>query len=222
MNLVYQTKSEMVYDGIRKDILNGIILPGDRLLISAVAKRYGISEIPVREAFQILTQEGFLNSKPNSGFVVSQISKKDVNNIFHVRVELESLAVREAVRYITDEDIDKLEKMIDASEKYIETCDYGAYWLSNREWHFAVYSYSKNDVLIRLLTEMYNYSCRYPAYYTHPQELCDSVASHRGILDAMRCRDAEMADALIRSHTIKTRYHYINRLQEALGDDLLE
>ena len=222
VSMEYSTKSERVYFGVRDGIVSGKIMPGERLLISAVAKEYGISEIPVREAFRTLTQEGFLNSKPNAGFVVSQISRKEVNDIFRVRVELESLAVREAIRNITEEGVNELFRMVDDSEKFIPVSDFGAYWLANREWHFALYRHSNNDVLMRMLTELFDYSCRYPAYYTRREELSESVESHRQILEAVLRKDAGLADALIRSHTIKTGYHYIARLEETLGDKLLD
>ena len=54
----FQTKSDMVYHRVREDIVSGVFAPGERLLISAVAKQYGVSEIPVREAFRVLSQEG--------------------------------------------------------------------------------------------------------------------------------------------------------------------
>lgn len=59
----FQTKSDMVYHRVREDIVNGVFAPGERLLISAVAKQYGVSEIPVREAFRVLSQ-GFPQDSP--------------------------------------------------------------------------------------------------------------------------------------------------------------
>ena len=115
----FQTKSDMVYHRVREDIVSGVFAPGERLLISAVAKQYGVSEIPVREAFRVLSQEGFLKTRPNSGFVVSQVSRQDVENIFQVRLELEALATRQAVRRMTDADIDVLENMVAQMEQHI-------------------------------------------------------------------------------------------------------
>jgi DNA-binding GntR family transcriptional regulator len=64
----YKTKSEMVCCLVRKDIIKGILRPGTRLIISNVAKQFDVSEIPVREAFQILVQDGFINTAPNARF----------------------------------------------------------------------------------------------------------------------------------------------------------
>lgn len=217
MKRSFQTKSDMVYHRVREDIVSGVFAPGERLLISAVAKQYGVSEIPVREAFQVLTQEGFLKTRPNSGFVVSQVSRQDVENIFQVRLELEALATRQAVRRMTDADVDVLENLVVRMEQYIESQDYHAYWLDNRVWHFELYKHCGNDVLIRLLTEMFDYSRRYPAYYTRQEELRNSVDEHYQIVDALRKRNAELAEAYIRSHTIETKYHYIRRVEEMIA-----
>ena len=215
----FQTKSDMVYHRVREDIVSGVFAPGERLLISAVAKQYGVSEIPVREAFRVLSQEGFLKTRPNSGFVVSQVSRQDVENIFQVRLELEALATRQAVRRMTDADIDVLENMVAQMEQHIETQNYNAYWLDNRQWHFALYRHCGNDVLIRLLTELFDYSRRYPAYYTQLEELRNSISEHYQIVDALRKRNSELAEAYIRSHTIETTYHYIRRVEEMIAQN---
>ena len=78
----FKTKSSMICDSVRADIINEVLLPGTRLVVSEVAKHYKVSEIPVREAFQVLVQTGFITAEPNSSFTVSLLSKKDIREIF--------------------------------------------------------------------------------------------------------------------------------------------
>ena len=120
---------------------------------------------------------------------------------------------------MTDADIDVLENMVAQMEQHIETQNYNAYWLDNRQWHFALYRHCGNDVLIRLLTELFDYSRRYPAYYTQLEELRNSISEHYRIVDALRKRNSELAEAYIRSHTIETTYHYIRRVEEMIAQN---
>lgn len=216
----YKTKSDMVYHKMRESIFKGEYTPGERIFVSVVAEQYGISEIPVREAFRTLVQEGVLTSKPNNGFFISQISLKEVKNIFRVRVLLESMATKEACNNITEEGIASLESLYQEGRAFINSGDFSGYWKHNRKWHFMIYSFSGNDVLVRLISELFDFSARYPLYFTKKEEIEDSMVVHRQIIEALKERDADEAEALIRIHTLDTRNHYVARLQEVFGERL--
>ena len=119
-NKEYKTKSDMIYHKVRDSIFKGEYSPGERLLIASVAEQYGISEIPVREAFRTLTQEGVLTSKPNNGFYISQISLKEVMDIFAVRINLEGKAIRDAVMHFSPDDLIAIEDLWKESKLYTE------------------------------------------------------------------------------------------------------
>ena len=72
----FKTKSSMICDSVRADIINEVLLPGTRLVVSEVAKHYKVSEIPVREAFQVLVQTGFITAEPNSPSPLACFPKK--------------------------------------------------------------------------------------------------------------------------------------------------
>lgn len=218
----YKTKSGMIHDMVRQCVLDGEYKPGERLLTSIVAEKYGTSEIPVREAFLALVKEGVLISKPNNGFYVSQISKQEVENIFEVRLKLESLAIFEATKRIGPGGMGRLEKLFNDGKKFLGSEDYMGYWKYNRCFHFAMYEFCGNDVLIKLLSELFDFSARYPNYYTCDWEIQESIDEHRKILDAMKDGNAEYAEALVTCHTIITKNRYIQRLQEVLGSRLGE
>ncbi len=210
----YRTKSDMVCCLVREDIIKGILRPGTRLIISNVAKQYDVSEIPVREAFQNLIQDGFIAPLPNAGFVVSALSKTDVREIFEIRVVLESLAARQAVQYISNSDIDRLEEIVEQAKEYLRTLDFDQYWKINRQFHHSIYKFCGNERLYNTIIDLYSLSTRYPSYYTKPEELEKSIREHYVILDAYRRRDADLVEKLTRSHTIDTYQHVLQRLDE--------
>lgn len=213
-----ETKKNMIYRRIQDDIRYGVFKSEERLVVSDIAAKYKVSIIPVREAMQTLTQEGVLHYKPNVGFFVSKISRHDVENIFSVRIVLEALAVKLVVEKAADEDIHKLMDMIDESEKLATDPEYQHYWKFNRKWHLALYELSDNDQLVRILTELYDCSFKYPDYYTSLEQVKTSIKNHRRICETIARRDVEMAVSLIKVHTIESRYQYLDRIEAVLGD----
>lgn len=215
----YKTKSDMVCCLVREDIIKGALRPGTRLIISNVAKQYDVSEIPVREAFQILAQDGFINTAPNAGFVVSALSKEDVREIFEIRVSLEGLAGRQAVKYISNSDIERLTEMVEQSKRLIADREFDLYWKFNRRFHHAIYELCGNKRLYGTIRDLYDYSNRYPSYYTRLEELETSVKEHYIMLDVYRRRDEDEAERLTKIHTLDSYNHVLKRLDEEAKKD---
>lgn len=201
------TKSGMVYNLVRKDIISNKLVPGTRLVVGDIAKKYGISMIPVRESFQILVNEGFLNSEPNQGFKVSQMSQHDVKEIFEMRIELEALATRLAVENMTEDDFNILVNLVDESEHLIAQENYEKYWKSNRQWHLKFYSVADNTRLLSAIENLYHYSERYPTYFTEIGQLNKSIREHRFILEACSMKNGKIASEAIRQHTHDNYLH---------------
>jgi DNA-binding GntR family transcriptional regulator len=83
-----------IVDGLRCDILAHRLQPGDRLIESAMTKRFAVSRGPVREALRRLAAEGLIEHAPNRGAVVRLLSVRDIGELFQIRVEMEALAAR--------------------------------------------------------------------------------------------------------------------------------
>ena len=89
---------QRVQDEIRRDIILGTLPAGTRITETALAKNYGISRVPVREALRALEAEGFVESKPFAGSTVSAIPVDDADDLFAVREALEAATARRAAR----------------------------------------------------------------------------------------------------------------------------
>lgn len=89
---------QRVQDEIRRDIIFGALPSGTRVTETALAQKYGISRVPVREALRALEAEGFVESKPYAGSTVSQIPVDDAEDLFFVREALEAATARRAAR----------------------------------------------------------------------------------------------------------------------------
>src|SRR5262249_4781150 len=100
-------------DMLRAEILDGRREPGERVLEIDLARRFGVSRQPVREAIRSLEHEGLLTSLPNRGTFVTRVSLEDAIAIQDIRAELEGLAARLAVANLTAHDYRRLEEIVE-------------------------------------------------------------------------------------------------------------
>lgn len=215
MNLMkYSTKREKVYQLLREEIIDGKLYPGERLVISNLAKKYDVSEIPVRESLQVLAQEGYVETAPHLGFVVSSMSKEDVREIYEIRINLEGLAARLAVQNMSNTNIESLKKIIDGSEVFLDSKDFKGYWEYNKNFHRSLYKYCSNNRLYEMIIGINEYSKRFPPYFTCVEEVKESIREHREIIAALNNRDEDLTEKLIRDHTKKSFDHVIQRIDD--------
>ncbi|WP_408010195.1 GntR family transcriptional regulator [Pseudalkalibacillus sp. A8] len=106
------TTQDIVTNNLRKAILTGEFKQGDRIVQDELAKRYGVSRMPIREAIKKLEFEGIVKSEPRRGTFVYPIGLKDIEEIYTLRLIHESLAVEKALPHITKEDIKELESIL--------------------------------------------------------------------------------------------------------------
>lgn len=104
---------DKVTEFVIEAIMNGEYRPGDRVVASALGRRLGVSQAPVREAMRELVMRGFLESQPFRGTTVRSFSDKELREVYTVRGALESLAARLATENLTDEDLEVLRGIIE-------------------------------------------------------------------------------------------------------------
>src|SRR5690625_4986967 len=138
------TKSDIVYNHLKEQILSGTLKPNERLVINTIAKELDVSPIPVREALKKLSIQGFIEFESQKGAKVAPINIDDLQEIFEIRLELETLATKLAARHATDEEIANLQNICEKMESSIRNKNTQQYTQLNREFHDSIYSYSKN------------------------------------------------------------------------------
>ena len=103
-----QPLSAGLYTELQRDILSGAIPDGSKLTEQAVCKRYGVSRTPVREAFRQLEADGLIDNIPNKGAFVTGLTKRDISDLFDLRILFEVQAVEWAIKRMSSEEIDEL------------------------------------------------------------------------------------------------------------------
>jgi DNA-binding GntR family transcriptional regulator len=203
------TLSEKIAETIRGYILNGTLKAGDRLTEPKLSEMLGISRTPIREALRLLEMEGFVEIFPRRGAVVSVVTDKDVDDIFVLKMKLESLAAKLAIKNLSFEDIAKLKDINDKMEKYSLTRNVANLIKLNSEFHNLFISKCNNSRLVRFLESLLRQFKRATAYsFTETGRISKVIEEHKEIIDAFEERDADRVEKLVEKH-IKNGWNFI-------------
>ena len=197
----YSSKVDIVYSAILSGIKKGEYLPGDRIVISRVARENGCSEIPVREALRRLESEKLVELLPNRGAVVSRVSKSFLSQLFAVKAILESGAVRLAADNLTPAQLKRLRGLARDMVAAFEAGNLKQCSALNHKFHITLYRTTGNDVLVDYIDELWN---KWPTgHYANaiPDEWYRiSMQQHFELLDALEAGDKDKAEEIIRYH----------------------
>ena len=198
---IYRTKSEIIYQEIKEDIINGKYKPNERIVISDVAREFGASDIPVREAMRHLESDGLIQSKPYVGAIVTDFDLADIRKIYQIRAVLEGLATRQAVDRIDKNGVKKLETILSKMTKTVGSGNYIQLSNLNREFHHVIYAASENEYLIKVIFDLWDISLRARAIFSFmPQRAQEAVSEHKNIVAALKKKDGSLAEKLVIQH----------------------
>jgi DNA-binding GntR family transcriptional regulator len=213
------TRTEQVYTLLRADILAGRLRPGARLPFAELSERYGGSMSAIREGLQRLVEQGIVVSEPQLGFRVVTLSAHDLQDLTVARCEIEGLALRYA---IADGDLGWESQIVAALYELERTpvgTDLDEHSLSedwtgaHRRFHEALIAACPNSRLrsvassLRDAAELY----RHWSKRAEGPSSRDTDAEHRGLVDAVLARDADLATQLLEQHLRTTAQVLIDR-----------
>ncbi len=195
----HMTKTALAVEALRGAILRGEIAQDQPLTVGRLAQQLGMSPTPVREAIRTLQAEGLLQREPHHSVSVTRYSTKDIHDIFRLRAELESQAARLAVPRLSDEDIARLELLQCEMERAAERQDIERVNQLNAEWHLLIYSAADNRVLLDLVQHLWK-KFMWEGNWITQNHAQLSFSQHTALLAAIRARDADLTDHLLREH----------------------
>ncbi|GAA0940332.1 GntR family transcriptional regulator [Virgisporangium aurantiacum] len=188
--------ADLQYARLRAEILDGTFPPGATLLETVLSERYGVSRTPMREALTRLAQDGLL-VRSTRGFQVRRYSPEDILEIYEARIALETTGAALAASRRTDFDLVRLTHLVDERRAATDRSTFGK--LNNR-WHEALRAAAHNATITDLLERLDSLLTLYPHRTPFPPSADRSAEEHAEILDAIRARDADGAQALMRDH----------------------
>jgi len=186
-------------------IMRGEYKPNERLVETQIARELGVSQAPVREAFRDLELMGLLVTKPYKGAYVREFTVEDVKQCYDVRAELEGLAIRSAIEFITDSDIERLEELYREMVEAAKEGNLQREISSDIEFHRTIVEMSRNNILQKIWDEISIANWTYFGGYRNKSDRLNLVKRHEPILEALRQRDAQRSSELMRKHFIELK-----------------
>jgi len=203
-----------VFREIEAAILNGEFLPGDALSELKLSEKLGVSRTPVREALGQLELEGLVRSFPNRGAVVVGISQKDIEDIFAIRMRIEGLAARWCAENITPEERDALRDIVDLQQFYLDKGEPLQVWHLDSRFHAGINDACRSGPLKHTLSGLHNYISKARRIsMENAIRARESVEEHRGILNAVAERNADLAERLTVLHIENARNSFLHQIE---------
>jgi DNA-binding GntR family transcriptional regulator len=187
---------------IRGLIMDGVLLPGEKLRQLELADRIGVSRSPLREALRTLESEGMLSYEVNRGYIVARLELGDVAEIYRMRALLEGDLLRSIAR--PDDDVfDTLARHNDAMMEAIDQGDIAEILRANRDFHFTIFELSPMQQFKREIARLWQLSEGYRSWWWHiPDARARIDREHRQIVRILRRFDLDRLVEMFDSHRV--------------------
>lgn len=193
--------SDQIRHRIEEAIASGELLPGDAIDDAALAKMYGVSRTPVREALLQLQAQGILISTPRGGSMVAKMNLQQLLSLWELLAELEGIAVRLACERMTNDEIKALVKCHRQSKKMADKDDIDGWQNVNLEFHELIYAGARNPFLRQ---EVLRIRFRTGIYRRHAfgalGRIKSSYEQHEKIVSALEKRNVQTASSCMADH----------------------
>ncbi|MCV0440404.1 MAG: GntR family transcriptional regulator [Hydrogenophaga sp.] len=206
MRLVLNSLHDEVAAKLRERIFAGELLPGSFLDEPALCAELSISRTPLREALKVLAAEGLLRHEPRRGCFVSEITERDLDEIFPVITLLEGRCAFEAATHATDADLVALEALHERLNRFAKSRRINEYYEANHAIHEAIILLADNRWLAQVIGDLRKIVRLARLQQLHaPGRLEQSLSEHMAVFAALKARDAEGAEAAMRTHLTRQR-----------------
>ena len=211
--------ADQAYRRLRAAITDQRLEPGTALSENDVAGALGVSRTPVREALSRLELEGFAARDDNGRLAVVRITSEQVRDLFELRSLLEGYATRLAAERISDDELERLDAMIQRDGQALQNDDIEALGDLNQQIHDVMMEASRNRVLVDLVTDLRQRLIGLTAFAVgDPDERGHFVADHAELARLLHAGDGERAAALVRNHLEVARDLLLASMQEDRTD----
>lgn len=199
------SRAEHAYRDLRTRIMSASLAPGAPVNEQEIAADLGVSRTPVREAIRKLEQEGLVTRHPNRGVVVTQLSLREVLEIWELREIIEPAACRAAASRVEPARLDALEAAMRGLLRRPPSAEaYEVYHRTDLELHGVILDGCGNAALRQVVESLVG-RIRQVRMVTSPARFHPSLEEHLSIIDALRRRDAEGAAEAMRRHLASAR-----------------
>ena len=201
-----------IYQKLLAAIENGDLRPGDRLLETDLAQRFGVSRTPIREAIRRLETDGLVAHKPRVGAMIRVLAQQEIVELYEMRIVLEATAAQMAAKHASKAEIHTL-KTLNAQMMQVATDPYKVAML-NRKFHGCILSAARNRFLSQSHNSLSNALVLLGKTTLESSErVKDVVSQHDAIVEALKSGQPETAAKLMRTHMEASLEHRLKALQ---------
>jgi DNA-binding GntR family transcriptional regulator len=197
----YRTKAEVAGDVIRGAILSGELAPGEELTVLALAQRFGLTLMPLREALSRLDDEGLLDMEAHRPARVAELSRERLQEEYFIRSLLESAAAAQATPHLDDDALDEIEALLRRMDAARDAHRPGDYWELTRQYHERIYAATPSPIMRKEVARLRARTRRYLPLFSSDQALVpEAQQEHWEIFRAIRKREPALVERLVRTH----------------------
>ena len=207
----FRTASAYVTSTLRQAILDNVLESGRMLRQEELASSFNVSRMPIREALRVLEAEGLVEFEPHRGAVVATLAEEDIAAVYDIRCALETLALRQSIPNLGEEQIARSAELLRAMEA---PQDVRRLITLHREFHLSLCAAAPRKICEVLATQhdAIDRYLRVELAAMHNQD--ESAAEHRQLLDLCRARDVEGAVTLLFAHVAEAGHELVAVLRK--------
>jgi len=196
-----KNRSETLREAIEEMIAVGKLQPGQHLDETELAKEFGVSRTPIREALIQLASMGIIEIRPRRGAIVAEIGPQKLVEMFEVMAELEAMCGRLASRRMSSAEHASLMAAHQACKAACDAREPDAYFYKNELFHDAIYDGSHNAFLTEQARSLHRRLRPYRRLQLRMRDrLANSYAEHEQVVQAIIAGDGELTAELLRDH----------------------
>jgi len=197
----YAPLRDIVCELLRDAITNGVLEPGERLMELQLAEEMGVSRTPLREAMRKLELEGYIVMMPRRGTFVANMSIRDINEIFEIRTALESLSSGLAAERITQEELERLQRLMLKISGYVKAGNMEKIVATDIDFHDVLYKAARNNRLMGIISNLRDQLTRFRTLsMSFPGRLEATLEEHRNMVEAIAQGDVAAAQKAAEMH----------------------
>jgi DNA-binding GntR family transcriptional regulator len=195
---------EPAYRRLREEVLSGQLAPGSRISQVQIARQYGMSRSPLREALRMLQREGLVEGALGKRSTIAPLSGSDLEQLYAMRIMVEGLAIRLTVASASDEQVEVLRGRLDEMADEQQSRDFDAWEIPHRAFHRALLA-GGGERLTAMAAELSDQAGRYRrVFLREPRAWSVAAEEHTAIFEAFAARKAAAAAHELASHLAKT------------------
>jgi DNA-binding GntR family transcriptional regulator len=214
-----RSTGEVIAQSLKEMIHEAELKPGQQLVQENIARMFGVSRVPVRDALQILINMGIAVNVPRRGVIVRPLSRKLLDELFEIRKVLEGAAIQKAVRRATPELLESLRELIRKQSEALKTVDVKRNEKLDDEFHRILYGVIGNETLNELIFSNWERikqaRCSSTVDPKHGKQwISTSIERHNKVTAALEKKDESLSYRIIVENIESSRQEITSSLEE--------